>query len=233
MSLTNALDAIAVVGAIVMVGERKSEFAPCSASSPIVAATSNVVGGFFINRRMLKNVQDQPPGEKNNEPARRNPVHHRIYLLIASALFILSLKWMSSPPLPVTGSWLAKSAWSLAIAGTLLHHGIVDWTWIGRWPRARQRNRHPARHGPHDRRPPANRPQPRLRRTLRHLSRHRGILSAHPKRPKIHDVRPLHGSHPRRPHLHRQPDGRRKTARKSFRSAPSPIKDRTSLTSCC
>ncbi len=60
MSLTNALDAIAVVGAIVLVGEHKSTFATVLGFIAIVAATSNVVGGFFITDRMLQNVQDQP-----------------------------------------------------------------------------------------------------------------------------------------------------------------------------
>ena len=54
MSLTNALDAIAVVGAIVLVGERKSTFATVLGVIAIVAATSNVVGGFFITDRMLR-----------------------------------------------------------------------------------------------------------------------------------------------------------------------------------
>jgi NAD(P) transhydrogenase subunit alpha len=54
MSLTNALDAIAVVGAIVLVGEHKSTFATVLGFIAIVAATSNVVGGFFITDRMLR-----------------------------------------------------------------------------------------------------------------------------------------------------------------------------------
>src|ERR1041385_7687837 len=54
MSLTNALDAIAVVGAIVLVGERKSTFATVLGVIAIVAATSNVVGGFLITDRMLR-----------------------------------------------------------------------------------------------------------------------------------------------------------------------------------
>ena len=40
MSLTNALDAIAVVGAIVLVGEHKSTFATVLGTIAIVAATS-------------------------------------------------------------------------------------------------------------------------------------------------------------------------------------------------
>jgi NAD(P) transhydrogenase subunit alpha len=64
MSLTNALDAIAVVGAIVLVGERKSEFATILGVIAIVAATSNVVGGFFITDRMLKMFKTSRPVKK-------------------------------------------------------------------------------------------------------------------------------------------------------------------------
>ena len=54
MSLTNALDAIAVVGAILLVGAHKSIFSTVLGTIAIVAATSNVVGGFLITDRMLK-----------------------------------------------------------------------------------------------------------------------------------------------------------------------------------
>jgi NAD(P) transhydrogenase subunit alpha len=54
MSLTNALDAIAVVGAIVLVGEHKSTLSTVLGTIAVVAATSNVVGGFMITDRMLK-----------------------------------------------------------------------------------------------------------------------------------------------------------------------------------
>jgi NAD(P) transhydrogenase subunit alpha len=54
MSLTNALDAIAVVGAIILVGEGKSTMAIVLGTIAIIAATSNVVGGFVITDRMLR-----------------------------------------------------------------------------------------------------------------------------------------------------------------------------------
>jgi H+-translocating NAD(P) transhydrogenase subunit alpha len=54
MSLTNALDAIAIVGAIILVGEVKSTLATVFGTVAIVAAMSNVVGGFLITDRMLK-----------------------------------------------------------------------------------------------------------------------------------------------------------------------------------
>jgi H+-translocating NAD(P) transhydrogenase subunit alpha len=61
MSLTNALDAIAVVGAIVLAGERKTTYSMVLGTSAIVAATSNVVGGFLITDRMLKMFKSSRP----------------------------------------------------------------------------------------------------------------------------------------------------------------------------
>ena len=53
-----------------------------------------------------------------------------IIYLIASALFILSLKWMSSPATARHGILAGEIGMVLAIAGTLLHHGIVDYKWV-------------------------------------------------------------------------------------------------------
>ena len=64
MSLTNALDAIAVVGAIVLVGERRAPYATVMGVIAIVAATSNVVGGFLITDRMLKMFKQTRQSEK-------------------------------------------------------------------------------------------------------------------------------------------------------------------------
>ena len=64
MSLTNALDAIAVVGAIVLVGEHKSTLATVLGTIAVVAATSNVVGGFLITDRMLRMFHTSRPTNK-------------------------------------------------------------------------------------------------------------------------------------------------------------------------
>src|SRR5580700_8665840 len=63
-----------------------------------------------------------------NEFAGSQYVIEAIYL-IASALFILSLKWMSSPTTARHGIWAGELGMVLAIAGTLLHHGM-DYKWI-------------------------------------------------------------------------------------------------------
>jgi len=68
MSLTNALDAIAVVGAIILVGryhEQGSQIAKILGTIAIVAATSNIVGGFLITDRMLKMFKSSRPTTKS------------------------------------------------------------------------------------------------------------------------------------------------------------------------
>ncbi len=64
MSLTNALDAIAVVGAIILVGEHKSTLAATLGFIAVVAATSNIVGGFLITDRMLRMFKSSRPAVK-------------------------------------------------------------------------------------------------------------------------------------------------------------------------
>ena len=50
--------------------------------------------------------------------------------LAATALFILSLKWMSSPATARRGVRAGELGMLIAIVGTLLNHDIVDYKWI-------------------------------------------------------------------------------------------------------
>ena len=50
--------------------------------------------------------------------------------LLAAALFILSLKWMSSPASARRGVMAGQVGMLLAIAGTLLRHEVVSYQWI-------------------------------------------------------------------------------------------------------
>jgi NAD(P) transhydrogenase subunit beta len=53
-----------------------------------------------------------------------------ITYLVATALFILSLKWLSSPSTARRGVLAGEIGMALAIVGTLLNRGIVDYKWI-------------------------------------------------------------------------------------------------------
>src|ERR1700728_765887 len=53
-----------------------------------------------------------------------------ITYLIATALFILSLKWLSSPTTARRGVFAGEAGMALAIGGTLLHRGIIDYKLI-------------------------------------------------------------------------------------------------------
>ena len=61
MSLTNALDGIAVVGAIILAGSQQNTLTTLLGTVAIIAATSNVVGGFVITDRMLKMFKSSGP----------------------------------------------------------------------------------------------------------------------------------------------------------------------------
>jgi len=53
-----------------------------------------------------------------------------IIYLISTALFVLSLKWLSAPATARRGVLAGEIGMALAIGATLLHRGIVDYTWI-------------------------------------------------------------------------------------------------------
>jgi NAD(P) transhydrogenase subunit alpha len=59
MSLTNAISAIAVVGAILIAGEQESTTATVLGSIAVAASMTNIVSGFLITDRMLKMFRER------------------------------------------------------------------------------------------------------------------------------------------------------------------------------
>jgi NAD(P) transhydrogenase subunit beta len=59
-----------------------------------------------------------------------NDTFIQIIYLVASALFILSLKWLSAPSTARHGVLAGELGMVLAIGGTLFYQGIVDYKWI-------------------------------------------------------------------------------------------------------
>jgi NAD(P) transhydrogenase subunit alpha len=62
MSLTNAISAIAVVGAILLAGEQQSTLSTALGLIAVFASTTNIVSGFLITDRMLKMFKRREPG---------------------------------------------------------------------------------------------------------------------------------------------------------------------------
>ena len=54
MSLTNAISAITVVGAILVAGAQKTPLATVLGTVAVAASTINIVGGYLITYRMLR-----------------------------------------------------------------------------------------------------------------------------------------------------------------------------------
>ena len=63
MSLTNALDAIVVVAAIIIAGEHKTTLSTVLGAVAVAASFSNMVGGFLITDRMLRMFKTGKPGK--------------------------------------------------------------------------------------------------------------------------------------------------------------------------
>jgi len=63
MSLTNAISAIAVVGAVILAGEQKSGLSTVLGAVAVFASTTNIISGFLITDRMLKMFKKREPGK--------------------------------------------------------------------------------------------------------------------------------------------------------------------------
>ena len=61
MSLTNAISAISVVAAIELAGSSRGTMATILGTVALVAATTNIVGGFLITDRMLRMFRKRAP----------------------------------------------------------------------------------------------------------------------------------------------------------------------------
>ena len=72
MSATNAISAISVVGALVTAGSGYNTTSTILGFLAVVAAMTNVVGGFMITDRMLRMFRKKPSapqtGEKETKP---------------------------------------------------------------------------------------------------------------------------------------------------------------------
>ena len=65
MSATNAISGISLVGSLVAAGSARSSVATILGFIAVVAATTNIVGGFLITDRMLKMFKRDDPKAKS------------------------------------------------------------------------------------------------------------------------------------------------------------------------
>jgi NAD(P) transhydrogenase subunit alpha len=73
MSLTNAISAIAVVGAILVAGPEHPAFIHLLGLVAVVASVTNIVSGFLITDRMLKMFKKKPTPDPSQEVNRAEP----------------------------------------------------------------------------------------------------------------------------------------------------------------
>jgi NAD(P) transhydrogenase subunit alpha len=68
MSLTNAISAIAVVGSILLAGEKHDTLTTVLGSIAVAASMTNIVSGFLITDRMLKMFKKREPAAGKAQP---------------------------------------------------------------------------------------------------------------------------------------------------------------------
>lgn len=61
MSLTNAISAIAVVGALLVAGEQHDTVSTVLGTIAVTASVTNIVSGFMITDRMLRMFREKGP----------------------------------------------------------------------------------------------------------------------------------------------------------------------------
>ena len=59
MSLTNAISAIAIVGAIILAGPQHDQLSTILGAIAVFASTTNIISGFLITDRMLKMFREK------------------------------------------------------------------------------------------------------------------------------------------------------------------------------
>ena len=95
----------------------------------VFASTTNIVSGFLITDRMLKMFKKRARRQAQGGRTMIDQLIQLVYL-VATALFIFSLKWMSDPATARRGVFAGVGGMALAIIGTLLHPLIIGYSWI-------------------------------------------------------------------------------------------------------
>ena len=125
MSGHELIHGIVIVGAIIVLGEADDTFARWSASSPMVLATANVVGGLVRHRPHAPDVQEAPePKKETGRRDRRDLASSNLIgllYLVTIVCFILALRSSRRPKHARRGNWIGGVGMILAIVGTLLH----------------------------------------------------------------------------------------------------------------
>ncbi len=145
MSLTNAISAISLVGSLTILGRAESTLSMILGGIAVVASMTNVVSGFLITDRMLKMFKS-----KDKAPAKTvagylfpvfliwaaaNPpeggfegINNLVSLayLVASGLFVMSLKWMNHPTTAKKSVIAGESAMAMSVLGSIVSIPTVD-----------------------------------------------------------------------------------------------------------
>lgn len=138
MSLTNAISAISLVGSLTILGRAETTLTMILGGIAVIASTTNVVSGFLITDRMLKmfKTKDKPAAgahvliipiflfaaveQASSIGDSGVQLVTNLCYLVASALFIMSLRWMNHPTTAKKSVMAGEWAMGLAILGSVI-----------------------------------------------------------------------------------------------------------------
>ncbi len=136
MSLTNAISAISLVGSLTLLGRAETTLSVILGGIAVVASMTNVVSGFLITDRMLRMFKTGPSGSGaahvfvlplfliaavgSGTVDLSSEGFTDFSYLAASALFIMSLRWMNHPTTARKSVLAGEVGMGLAILGTIL-----------------------------------------------------------------------------------------------------------------
>jgi NAD(P) transhydrogenase subunit beta len=136
MSLTNAISAISLVGSLTILGRAESTLSMVLGGIAVIASTTNVVSGFLITDRMLRMFKTKrpdaatvfilPPFLAMVALESTGGSWTSLAYLVASGLFVLSLRWMNTPKTARRSVQAGELAMLIAVAGAVFALGKDD-----------------------------------------------------------------------------------------------------------
>ena len=127
MSVTNAISSVIIVGAILAAGSGVIDRLGAILGAVAVALVAiNTFGGFLVTERMLEMFKKKDPRERQEVSETLSPNVIALIYLVASVLFILALKGLSSPLSARRGNRFGIAGMTIAVVTTLLITRRID-----------------------------------------------------------------------------------------------------------
>ena len=123
MSVTNAISSVIIVGAILAAGSGVIDRGSILGAVAVALVAINTFGGFLVTERMLEMFKKKDT--RGEQEVSLSPNVIALVYLVASVLFILALKGLSSPLSARRGNRFGIAGMTIAVVTTLAITGSI------------------------------------------------------------------------------------------------------------